>query len=105
MLRSFASMPARTVVPPIRRTPSIQTGDFTIKVTVYEKCGDEKIKRFTGYSQESDIIPKTYEYCESVRSEFNACSVPIVRTTTSKKFLDCIVIDDIVHETTDIKWF
>lgn len=112
MLRSFVyasgalqSRP-RTVVPPPRVPPkNHDKGDFFIKVIVYEEAGDQQVKRFTGYSQDSEIIPKTVGVCNKKRFIDNTCTRPVVTTTNSKAFNDCIVIDDLIRKVTAVEWF
>lgn len=90
------------VVPPPNFTPPNDNNDqFSIKVTVYETDKTQKqTKRLTGYSQESDIIPKTVDYCLRHKSGTNVCTPPIVTTSSNNQLGDCIVVDDIIKKKT-----
>ena len=70
---------------------------FLIKTTNYElnKTQDDIIRKYTGYSQESDIIPKTLEFSiQQKRCCDNVCTKPIVTTTTASHSSECIIVDD-----------
>ena len=74
--------------PPI---PPREFGNFLIKVTTYD--GDKK--KFTGYGRDSDIIPKTMEYCNKMKCGDNACSRPVVTTSPSTQEKNYIVVENI----------
>ena len=59
-----------------------------------------------GYSQDSEIIPKTVEFCNKRRSDMeNVCTRPIVTTSTDAMFQECIVTDDLIKKVTSVEWF
>ena len=97
----------RTVIPPPILPPEPhERGNFYIKSTVYEEKDGETVKRYTGYSQDSDIIPKTVEWCMKNReAPENICTRPVVTSSTGKKFTGCIVVDDIMKKLTRVEWF
>ena len=93
---------ATTIEPPTYINGLKENGNFYIKVITYEKDNENNIKKYTGYSQESDIIPKTYEFCESRSGKNSECTPPIVSTVNEVDLCDCIVAEDFVTESSFI---
>ena len=78
---SYPSKSMKTAIPPPKPPrPKKEQGNFYIKVTTYETTTDKQIKRYTGFGQDSDIIPKTVEYCISNLAKGTVCEPPIVLT-------------------------
>ena len=91
--------------PPSPPPPPKEDGNFHIKVTTYEtNPASERIKRYTGYSQDSEIIPKTMEYCISQAGGENMCQRPVVSTCTGNTFTNCVVVDNLVTKSTHVHW-
>ena len=76
--------------PSVRR----EFGNFLIKITTYD--GDRK--KFTGYGSDSDIIPKTMEYCAKMKCGENACTRPIVTTSPSTQEKNYIVVENLTEK-------
>lgn len=110
--RAFATFaqplkkPQIATPPPSAPPPPPEKGDFYIKVTTYEVDPDcKKVKRLTGYSKDSEIIPNTMEYCSKFASQGNSCARPIVLTTTKNTFANCVVVDHLQKHYTYVHWF
>tara|TARA_B100001093_G_scaffold3139_3_gene3230 strand:+ start:2305 stop:2685 length:381 start_codon:yes stop_codon:yes gene_type:complete len=101
-MRSSAVESIRTIEPPTYINGLKGSGNFYIKVITYEKDHENNIKRYTGYSQESDIIPKTCEFCESRSGKNSECTPPIVSTVNEVDLCDCIVAENFITESSFI---
>ena len=112
LLRCFPTIAPQTKLPPkIDFTPPVgipPAGDtpmFSIKVTTFEQTnGDRTYKRFVGYSQDSEIIPKTMELCNKIKKNGSFCTRPIITTAANNIFTECVVVDNYVKETTTIHY-
>lgn len=93
---SFISSPFKNqnkdqIAPPVDTTPKKEDGQFVIKV----QTNDQFCQKFTGYSQESDIIPLTVDFCEKHKARKGIpCTPPIVTTSTEVNMANTIVVDN-----------
>ena len=102
--KSFQSEPVTKIPPPVNNQLKEQS-NFYIKVITYETDPEStELKKYTGYSQDSDIIPKTCEYCESRTYGNHTCSPPIVSTVSNIEFQDCIIVENLLTDSSYIHW-
>jgi hypothetical protein len=87
--------------------PSLANNDqFSIQATTYEinAAQNDVMKKYTGYSKESEIIPATVSYCNQNKHDDNYCTRPIVSTTTHVHSNECIIVEDKIKFRKNIHW-
>ena len=79
--------------PPRQITPKLSKIDkFSIKVTTWEHGLDgENVRKLTGYSNNSEIIQDTMNYCIRTKDATSQCTPPVI-TTTSSTLNDVIIV-------------
>ena len=87
--------------------PSLATNEqFSIQATTYEISATQNdvLKKYTGYSTDSDIIPITVSHCQQNMHEDNYCTRPVVTTTTHVHSNECIIVEDKIKFRKHIYW-
>ena len=76
---------SRIADPPMYKGPvKPKTGNFKYKVTTFEKdFNSNKIRKISGYSDNQDIVLKTFEYCTKTKGSSCSCSDPIISTAST----------------------